>query len=169
MLKFVVFIFLINIVAYENVEIKAEIEFCKKTDDLFNVISLDEECENLIDTDLKLVCASFINTINLLRDSAQNEIKMIYAMLEKKAFYFSNKQMFNARCSKISAFEIIESTDICTRELKVRFKIDGQYINGYLTRDAILVEESIEIECISGPKNGFEKAAGDLLIFVSSL
>ena len=163
MLKFVVFIFLINIVAYENVEIKAEIEFCKKTD------GLDEECENLIDTDLKLVCASFINTINLLRDSAQNEIKMIYAMLEKKAFYFSNKQVFNARCSKISAFEIIESTDICTRELKVRFKIDGQYINGYLTRDAILVEESIEIECISGPKNGFEKAAGDLLIFVSSL
>ena len=127
-----------------NINIQTEIDLCKKTESMVN---FEEECNQFMDLEKRMMCASFINTLNILRDGYNHEYKPVLTLQEKKVFFFDNSHVYNTICSKILGFEIIANFDKCTRDVLVNYKINGTTFQAYLTKFGFLVEESLNLEC----------------------
>ena len=92
-------------------------------------------------------CSNFINQMNTL-SKLHNAYTTIYMHTGKKLIVYSNEgNIIFPTCVNTNTISINEHNDHCYKHMPVSTTIENRKVNGYLTKDMIIIKYSEEITC----------------------
>jgi len=115
--------------------------FCKQTNTL---VKLEQDCFDVLIN--KHECVAFYNSLEFLKQ-IQDQFSSIMMPTKKQVVYSLNNQVYLAECKAINEIDIIEKIDRCTKDIFVKFRIEGIAQNGFLTKQGIVRPTSQRALC----------------------
>jgi hypothetical protein len=124
-----------------TIKISIRTVFCKQTN---TVIKFQQDCFNEFIN--KHECVAIHNNLQFLKQ-IHDQFSNLLLPTRKQVVYSFNNQVYLAECKTINEIDIIEKIDRCTKDIFVKFRIEGNAQDGFLTKQGIVRPTSQRAVC----------------------
>jgi hypothetical protein len=142
-MKIITLSLLLNVIFVSCIDFYDEYKYCKDKSEL--KIANDCKLGHRIVEASRSNCENNLNLFNLHKNLADH-----FFTFGNKVYHIVNNKLFSTACTSIDRIKIeaASQNNICTRDLFIKFFIDGVQKLGYLTNDGIIVDQSEPVQCI---------------------
>jgi hypothetical protein len=110
----------------------------RKTNQVFNKKCISQNGSNEID------CLNYSKQLKEIND---DEFGVVNGPNGKEVIYANGKERYATKCAKVDSIEIITCPEKCSRDLELRFNYKGQSYVGFLTKNGIIRNNSLQTNC----------------------
>lgn len=144
-MKYFLFILFFLFIKCEFLKIEGNFKYCRNKGE---ILEYQKQCNEEKTLLKKLECVVNINNF-LLITRFNDQYFEIELMGTKLVIYSFAGDIYSTNCLNISQIEIIEKVSNCTRDLLISFTFFDLKKTGYLSKQAIIRDNSEYIECPS--------------------
>ncbi len=108
-----------------------------------NVVSLNKKCISQ-NGSYDVECLNYSKHLKEIND---DDFGVVNGPSGREVVYSTGKELYSTKCAKVNSIEIITSPDKCSRDLELRFDYKGQSYVGFLTKNGIIRNNSLQTNC----------------------